>query len=299
MWQLFALGALFFTAGENVADKAALVNHRSVDSDVASFYRPLLFFLVISAVGLSGWLGPLQFVFPLSIWLFTPVAMFASIFYTYLLKKIEVTSIGAAAYLAPFLFLFIDTHLLQTHFTALQILGILLLILGGIAFSLDGRTRRVKPELTWAVWAIFIFNLCYSGTEAYLFKSLNTSQGVNSPSFFASLWLLASLGLFLIVILKGKSHLLGHPSVRAYIPRVTLSKSFDAMSSLLWGQALIFATVSQVSAFDATFPLVLFVVVVVAQNLFGVNLKEKLDRDHVVWKAGAIILIVFGGLLAG
>jgi len=140
MWQLFALGGMFFSAGENVIDKAALLGKRSVDSDIASFYRPLLFCVVIVIVGLFGWLGPLQLSFPLSIWLFAPVAMFASIFYTYLLKKVEVTSIGAAGYLTPFLFLFIDTHIVEIHFSPLQIAGMVLLVLGGIGFSLDGHT---------------------------------------------------------------------------------------------------------------------------------------------------------------
>lgn len=163
MWQLFALGAMLATAGENVIDKAALIRDVSLDPLVATFIRPFLFFVAIAFVGLTGWLGELHFFFNWVLWLCVPFGILSSFLYTYLLQKIEITSIGAAGYLTPFLFFFIDTSVVTTHFTPLQVIGIILLVAGGIGFSLDARTHVIKRDLTWRVWAAFALGVVTGG----------------------------------------------------------------------------------------------------------------------------------------
>ena len=297
MWQLYMLASLFANAGENVLDKNVLLSVRSIDPDIASFYRPFLFSVMTAAVGFLGWFGPLGLFFHPAIFLLAPFAALLSILYTYLLRHVEVTSIGTAAYLTPFVFLFIDIGILHVHLSSLQIFGILCLVSGGIAFSIDSKTHRLKPELTRAVWTIFLFNILYGGAELYAFKYLNRAYGVNSPSFFTSLWLLASVCILIFVILRGKSRLLKGRSVRLFLPRTVLSKFFDGMYALLLGQAVILAAVSQVNAFEALFPLVLFAVTGTAQAILKMPLHEKLDRSRFVWKFGAACLLVLGGYL--
>lgn len=297
MWQLYVLGSLVFNSAENVIDKNALVENTRVDFWVATFWRPFLFFIATAAIGLLGWLGPLHFFFHWTILLLAPVGAFSSIFYTYLLQKVELTATVAATYITPFLFLFIDTTFLHTPLTVWQILGIILLVLGGLGFSLDGETRRFKKELTLPVWGMFAFGVFWSGSEAYLFKYLNAAYGLNSVSFFATMWLIASAVLLVLVFVRGKSRLLLRKPGLAYVRRSAVSKSCDATSSVLWAQALPLAAVSQVSAFEAFDPLILFVMVVLAQGLLRLQLREKLSRDHVLWKLGAVCLLIAGGWL--
>jgi hypothetical protein len=120
---------------------------------------------------------------------------------------------------------------------------------------------------------------------------------VNGVSYYSSLWLLGTVSLLAIVLLQGKGHLLLDKTSRSYVPRVAVSKTCDAASSVLSAQALSLAAVSQVSAFDALYPLISFTLVVVAQGLFKMRLNEKLYPAHVVWKAGAVGLLVAGSVL--
>ncbi len=297
MWQLYVLGALLASATENVIDKAAIVQNVTVDFLVASFWRPLMFFIAIAGIGLLGFLGPLHFFFHWSILLIAPFGIFTSLFYTYLLKNVELTSINAAAYLVPLIFLFIDSNIAHVGLHVVQVAGIFFLVLGGVGFALDGQTLRIKKELNWRIWCMFIFNIAWGGTEAYLFKYLNVEYGMNGVSFFATLWLICSVLLLIPIIFSGKIKLLFARSSRIYIAQSVFSKGSDALSSALWTQALVFAAVSQVSAFEAVYPLVLFLLVLIAQGVFRIPLKERFGRMRLGWKAVATLFLVVGGVL--
>lgn len=299
MWQLYVLGSLIASATENVIDKASLLGNVAVDFFVASFWRPFLFFIVTVIIGLLGWVGVLHFSFYWGILLLAPIGAFSSLFYTYVLQKVEVTSATAITYVAPILFLFIDAKLLHNGFALKIIIGIILLVLGGIGFSINATTRKLKKELTPLVWGMLAFSVFWTGCEAYLFKYLNTTQGINGVSFFSSLWLLTSVVLLLIVLFKGKMALVFNSTSRTYAKQAFVSKTFDAVSTILWAQALTFVAVSQVSAYDALYPLILFVLVLVVQGIFKRNLNEKLDRQHIVWKVVATICLVIGAILVG
>jgi drug/metabolite transporter (DMT)-like permease len=297
MWQYYELGALFTSAAQDVVDKFAIVRNHSIDSLVATFHRMMLFMLATVAIGLLGPLGSLRFFFNWEVLLFAPLCVIGSLLWTYILRNVEVMTTGAAFYLAPLLYLFIDSHLLTMHFTATQITGVLLLVLGGIAFSVDGQTYRLKSELTGRVWAALVLVLIYNGAEAYFFKHLNSTYNVNGVSFFASLWLLGTFSLLVALLVQGKVHLLGDKISRSYVPRVAISKTCDAASSVLSAQALSLAAVSQVSAFDALYPVISFILVLVVQGLFKMRLNEKLYSGHLLWKACAVSFLVAGSLL--
>lgn len=298
MWQTYALGAVLTAAAESVFDKAAVVKNVQIDGLVASFWRPFLYTLLTILIGLTGVLGSLTFFFHWSLFVMAIFGACTSLFYTYLLKRVELTNIASVAYLAPIVLLFIDTHIAGAALAGSQMVGIMLLVLGGIGFALDGRSFRFKKELTWSVWGIFLFNLTYGWADAYLFKYLNEAHGVNGVSFFSSLWLLCSLYMLLLLLWQRKLHLMVNRTARVFITQAAAGKSFDAVNSVLWAQALTLAAVSQVSAFDATYPLILFLLIVVVQGLFKVPLGERIDSERAWWKVGATVLLVAGGYLA-
>src|SRR5580704_2891508 len=113
MWQLFALASLFSSSCESVIDKVAIVSDKKVDSLVATFLRITVFFFATLVIALLGFLGGVQFIFVPLIFLVAFVGVANSLVYTYLLRRIEITGIFAFTYLAPFLFLAIDTRILQ------------------------------------------------------------------------------------------------------------------------------------------------------------------------------------------
>ena len=297
MWQLYVLASLFASSGEYVTDKIAIVTDRRVDSVVATFWRMCFFTICVFIIGALGFLGGVSFTLNPLIILVGLIGVGNSLVYTYLLRRIEITGIGAISYLAPFLFLYIDTRILHTSLSANEIWGIFLMVLGGFAFAIDGKTHHFKREYSPFVWLMLFYMVFFTGAEAYVFKLMNASSGISAPSFFVSTALINLAVLACIVLLQKKTHLLFKRPALIYIPRVAISKSFDAIETVLWAQALTLAAVSQVSAMEAMEPLVLFVVTVVVQDLFRFRANEKLGRSRMRWKALAISMLVIGGLL--
>lgn len=297
MWQLYVLASLFASAGEDVIDKVAIVSDRRIDTTVATFWRLLLFFLCSVGIGAVGFLGGIQFIFAPAVVLVGIIGIGNSLMYTSLLRKIEITGIGAISYLTPFLYLMIDTRVLHTNFSSGEIAGIFLMVLGGFAFALDGKTHHFKKELSPRVWLMFFYMALYIGVEGYTFKYLHDLYGTTAVSFTISYGLVMCVGLVLLAIAQGKTRLLWKSAAKRYVPYVAVSKAFDATGTILWTQALTFAAVSQVSAMGALEPLVIFVVTVLAQEILRFRAEEKLGRSHMRWKAAAITMLVIGGLL--
>ncbi|MEK7155652.1 MAG: hypothetical protein AAB734_02125 [Patescibacteria group bacterium] len=298
MWQTYSLGSIVAGALESAVDKAGIVRDGGVDSYVASFYRAFFFLLAVAALGATGILGDLTFFFH---WGYLPIGLvtaLSTLLFTYLLRTVEMTVIGAASYLAPLLFLIIDTQILGVALTQAQILGIILLICGGLAFSLDGITHHFRRELTWNIWGaiffIFVFNIAL---EAYFFKYLNAAHEVNAVSFYVYSTIPSVLILLAILAWKGRARQLFSRAAVTYLPYAALGKSFDSLNSVLYITALSYATLAQVSAFNALMPLVIVVVAIFAQSLFGVRLRERLDYARLHWKIGAAVLLVLGGFL--
>jgi hypothetical protein len=171
------------------------------------------------------------------------------------------------------------------------------MVLGGFAFAIDGKTHHFKREYSPFVWLMLFYMVFYIGVEAYAFKLMNAASGITAPSFFVSVSMI-NVGVLLCLLLwQRKTRLLFKRPALTYIPRVAISKSFDAIESVLWAQALTLAAVSQVSAMEALEPLVLFVVTVIVQDLFRFRTNEKLGRSRMRWKAVAVSMLVLGGLL--
>lgn len=300
MWQFYSLGSLVAGALESTADKAGIVKDGAVDSYVASFYRAFFFLIATTLVGLSGLLGDAYFFFHWSFILLGVIVACATILFTYLLRTVEVTVIGAASYLAPFLFLVIDTKILGIDLTQLQLIGIVLLVSGGLAFTLDGKTHHFRKNFGWKIWGalfyIFVFTI---GVEAYLFKYLNATYSLNAVSYYTSSTIYAAALLFMALLATRKIGLLFSRNSRAYIPYALLGKSFDAFNSILYMMALTFASLSQASAFNALMPLAVICVALIAQGVFRIRLRERLDVTRTGWKLSAAVLLVVGGLLVG
>ena len=297
MWQLYVLASLFATAGEDVVDKVAIVSDRKIDSFVATFWRITLFFICALAIAALGVLGGIQFIFVPMVFFVAILGIGNSLIYTALLRRIEVTGIGAISYLAPFLFLVIDTKVLHTALTAGEIAGVFLMVLGGLAFALDGKTHHFKKELSLSVWLMFLYMALFTGVEGYAFKYLHLLYGTTAIGYTLSYGILMCAGLFILVVASGKSKLLWRKAAQRYVPYIAVSKAFDATGTVLWTQALTVAAVSQVSAMGALEPLVIFVVTILMQDMLRFRANERLGRSRMRWKAGAVALLVVGGLL--
>lgn len=296
MWIFFAIGSLFSEALETATDKIALVKNKLIDPLAATFLRLIMVCLISAICGMLGFLGPLKLLLAWPIVLVGLLDASASLAYTYLLKHVEATSSAIVSYFSPLLYLAIDVNLLKTHLTPLQILGIFFLVFGGVIFALDPKKLRFKKEFTPIVWGLLAFNFIFGGFEYYTFKYYFADHRINEISFLFSFELICVFLLGLTVVFSGKISAVWRALTRSsYFRMVGISKSLDVGASYLWLHALALATVSQVNATNSLYPLMLILVVYLAQNLFKFKAEEKFSGGHLTYKLIAVILLCAGG----
>lgn len=297
MWPLYSLLGMFSNALENSFDKVALLEGKKLDYAIMTFYRIAVYVLLITIVGLFGLVGSLHFFVNWKIILMGALGALNSLSYTYVLRKIEVTNIGAIAYIAPIFFLLIDVAWLHMSLSVLQVLGIILLVIGGVGFSIDATTHTLKKELSLVVVGIFVFWLVYGGLESYLFKYMHTTYGLSAPTFFANVWMFSGLCILILIVVQRKVSLLFSQSTHTFIARSVFSKACDTSNTLFTAKALTLASVSQVTAIEALSPLVRLFVAFMLQGVLKISLQERLDKSNVIWKSGMVLLLVAGGFL--
>mgnify|MGYP001561665083 FL=1 len=163
MWQIFTIGALIFEAAETTADKVIMVANKKLDTLTTSFYRNFIYFFISLVIGITGLAGEMHFSFGWPLILAAALGVVSSIFYTILLKKVEMTGVAAVSYATPFLFLLADVFIIQAPLSFVQVLGILLLIFGGIIFVIDPLTYRLKSQYTKYIIGILLFDVFVPG----------------------------------------------------------------------------------------------------------------------------------------
>ncbi len=294
MWQLLALLAIVAVSLQDVVDKWAMVSNRTIDASVATFWRNALAFIFTLAVGVWGILGPLTWYFDLWILAFALMLVCTSYLYTYMLRRVEVTSIEMDNYLAPLIFLAVDVVLVEATLSFAQIVGVLLLACGGFLLTMDGKTHHRKREFSPKVFGIILFWIAYGGFQYYLFKHLHETQGLSSVSFMASTYVIVIGIMLLVVVARGKYKALFNAASARYLPPVALSKGLDTAATLLTLTAITYASVSQVSAIGALAPLMLLVIAVFVQKETRFNIRERVDRANIVWKIVAIGALSLG-----
>ena len=299
MWQLLTLTALFFGSTEQIIDKIVVVGYKTMDTLVASFYRNFVYFVIAVVLGLTGVFGKVQIFFSWPILLLALLSIGNAIFYTYLLKNIELTGSAAIGYATPFLFLLIDVFVVKSPINALQITGVILLIAGGLIFSISPETFRIKKEYTKYIWGIFLFEMVCSGIEYYTFKHYNSAIGLNEVSYLISTWLLVSVGFVILIALFNKWRKLRPVATHDhFLAKETASKFFDFINSLLWLRALTLTAVSKVNALASFEPLMLLILLYIVHRAFKLKTGEKFDRRSAYQKIFATSLLILGAFLA-
>jgi uncharacterized membrane protein len=76
-----------------------------------------------------------------------------------------------------------------------------------------------------------------------------------------------------------------------------MSKLADFGNSFFLLKALSIASTSQVSAMESFYPIMLIVVVIIAQKKLNINVEEVLDRHSIKRKVVGIIIICAGVVL--
>lgn len=296
MWQLFALGSLALEALERSIDKIAIVTE-TIDGFAATFWRNIVFTLFFVLAGVLGVAGSAHIFLPAWIWVVGALGIVDALCYTYLLNRVEITGIAVVAYMSPIALLLIDTAVIHEHFLSRQVLGIVLLVAGGMAFVFDPATRSVKKEFSWKVWTMLFLGILYSILGYYVFRYYSLKGEVTEWNFYFNTSLVVNLGLIALAFVLGKWRKIGAALRHGnYVSKVAVSKSFDAMSGIVWLHAISLSSVAQTGAMHAWYPLVLFVVIS-AFTLTGFRTKEKLTIRYARLKTLGVICVIAGTLL--
>lgn len=289
MWQLYALAAQSVICLESITDKRAL-KIEGVDTTVASFLRiaaylgwtVLLLLLTGQASALAWTTHPLVMLLGLG-------GAGTSIAYTMMLRQVEVTTLAVLTYTAPLLLLVVDS-LTGKSFSALQMLGMLLLVSGGVAFVYGSRLK-----LNWQTLGAFAYIISFNAGQAYAIQHFNASQHWTGLEFYYKVWVWSGVYLLAFFAMTGRLSHFARRNVQRYTRFSLLAKLFDALSSWWAGTAITLVAVSQVSSMEAFQPLLMLIFSTLAQKLFNVPLDEPLDKATLWRKVLASLVLVVGG----
>lgn len=301
MWIFFAIGSVFSDAMQTTVDKIAIVKNKTIDSLSATFLRVVMFELLFGFLGISALAGSLRVFLPLPIIGIGILCAGSAFFFTYFLKHIEATASSVISYATPVLYLLVDSFIAKAHLSAWQAMGIVLMACGGMMFVVNPQKFRLKKELTSLVWAMLGYNLLAGGTEYYGFKYYYSHFHLNEVSFGFSVWLVAAVTLFTIILLLGKLKTLRLTIAQRpdFLGAIFISKTFDATQWWLWLHALALASVSQVNAISSLYPLMLIMLLYLAQKTFKFKAEEKFSQGHLSFKLAAVVLLFLGGIFIG
>jgi hypothetical protein len=287
MWQFYALGAIAFNCLENIMDKRAM--RGEVDSIVASFIRVSLYILIVCPiVSLFG--HTITWHFDVGFMLFGVLNTFISAAYTIILRRVNITTITMLSYIAPLAFLFID-HMIGAKFSLIQVLAILGLAVGGIAFAMDDR-----PQLDAKTILALLWMFCCTGGEAFYVKHIHNTTNMDIISVFANIWGWVVIYLGLTLMVTGRWRKLFTQEALTYSKWSVAGKSLDVMNSLLWSFGIAMTTVTQFASMDVFFPPLMLILVLIFQGLLKVDLGEPLHKHTIFRKSCAAIVLVFCSL---
>ena len=301
MWQIFSLCAVLSNTVEETVDKATMLGSSALDSVAAAWIRNIIVFgiAIIVALVLQQSFPPLLFSLPIIWWglIYTVQA----IIYTWILKHVEITAASVTFALLPLIFLPIDLYVRHEPITALQIGGILLLVLGGIVFfARKDLTAKISiKRYVGMMLLVLVFDAIVFGSEGYIFKSYYDSVSINPSTFLVSgmLYMCIFLSIALLVKFAWFGGKLDFSGASAYVRGSSIAKIADYGNTFFTLQALTIATVSQVMAMKVLHPLILLGVTMVAQHKLSVELEEAFTRDTVIQKISGIAFIVIGSFL--
>ena len=301
MWQLFSLGAIFSNTLEETLDKAAMLGSSSLDTFVAALIRNVIVFgiAVVAALAFYRTAPGILVSLPIIWWGF--VYAIQAISYTWILKYIEITAASVTFALLPLLFLPIDIFLRHEPLTAIQILGILILVSGGLVFFArkDLSKNLSNKKYLLMMLGVLIFDAIVFGSEGYIFKNYYEQYEV-APVIFLVSGMLYMCG-FLLVFAAIRWAFVGNTiqlqGAIAYARGTSLAKLADYGNIFLTLRALTLATVTQVTAMKVLHPLVLLIVTMVAQHKLNVDLDEAFTKQTAIQKATGIALVVIGSFL--
>jgi hypothetical protein len=298
MWQLFSLGSTFFLALEQSIDKANMVKQKAIGLLTATWIRIGAYCVIayLASYLIMGdapflVLGPLMIILGL-------VNAVNSYFYSVLIRKLEITTNGILFNLAPLVFLFVDIVLLKKGLTLAEICGIFFLVGGGVLFL--GRKHLLEKfgkEKRLLVFGMFIFNVFYTGFYNYLFQYDSLHFHIATTDFLLSIGIWTFVFITIGVLISSARGRRVKSSLRVYLHYtagsfVAKTANYGATYFLL--KALLLASVSQVYAMEAFFPIMLMFLVLILQGSMHIKMQEDMSREALLHKITGVVLISAG-----
>ena len=296
-WYLWVFLSMVANSFQTIIDKASVLKKpEKIDVLSAMFYRNLTFFVATVILGLLGVFGKMSFVFNIPFLILAVVWPLNSYLYDYSLRNIEVSRFSGIYYTLPFLFLFVDKVFFKASYAFPQILGVCLLVIGAILFTLHADPKEgKKAALSKKEVAFMIIRMIPQAGLLILYKVYSSS--VNQISYYFSLWVLV-IGVYLVFIIATRKYKKLYETARthSFLAKTFIAKSFDAISSVFYLEALGVASLTAVSSLNSFSPLVILIFLVATSHVLKIHIAEDFSRRTLGLKIVATLTLIAGGV---
>jgi uncharacterized membrane protein len=296
-WIIWTLLGTTFSSIERIIDKKLVIGKKqTLDSLIASFYRNFTYFIIINIFGMIGVFGKINIFFsiPIIVWAF--FHLFGSLLYDYFLKNSEIVRYNSIICIFPVILILFDKYLFNISYSAMETIGLLLLVLGGFLVSINVKTK--ENAFSIKQWLLLIITFIISGSQLFLFKYYNSTLDINAISFYTNTWFFVILFFIIAILIQRKQgKLITIAKENKFLLKTFVSKLFDSLSGLFILFALVEGTVSKVYALQSASPLIAFLLVWFLVRIAKVNLDESLEGGNIVAKLFGVLILSVGSYL--
>ena len=286
-WIFFATIALLLWAFANIVDRyiASRELHDPILITTLFGFCVYLIFIVMSLFG-----GHPGVPFSIIVWAFVAGLAYTSACYLYykVLSREEISKLAPTMSMEPIVVAFFAFFVFQEHLKLLSYLGIIMIVAGAILMNYKKHSKLSARRLQlWAVISVVLF-----AAKNLIFKYTTIEAPLLSVLFWFGLG-----GLMVSLCLYAKHHPHLRRQDRKGLRFIALSALLSALALLFYVESLNRGPVTLVSAFVATKPLAVLILALLISRWHPMVLQEKFDRQSILKKVSATVIIVLGATL--
>ncbi len=225
--------------------------------------------------------------------------VFAMIFYLYAIEKDEASIVAPLFQLIPIFGLLFEFLIIGTVPSSIQIWGSLLIVLSGIALTMEFESLKIK-KIKLNIFILMFLSSMFFSMIAVLFKFVTADESLFWISSFWEYLAWGFLGIILFLFNKKyrRSFLNSFKNDGITISGINLlNESINTIANSSKNFAALLVPVALVYSVEALQPMFIFFFGIIVSVFFPKIIKEDISRKALIQKTLFIVLMIIGTIL--
>lgn len=223
----------------------------------------------------------------------------AMIFYLYAIEKDEASIVAPLFQLIPIFGLLFEFLIIGTIPSSIQILGSILIVVAGIALTMEFESLKIK-KIKLNIFILMFLSSMFFSMIAVLFKFVTADESLFWVSSFWEYltWGISGIILFILNNKYRKSFINSFKNDGVVISGINLlNESINTVANSSKNFAALLVPVTLVYSIEALQPMFIFFFGIIVSIFFPKIIKEDISKKAIIQKSILIILMIIGTIL--